>query len=252
MPNVSNNGCGKFGGYTGEAGGYWTVNDCSATNQYNYTAAPDAYTNINSYGDGIGVGEYWFGGGPGMDPNYNGTTSEASAWGKKQAEAAVTAAQSHPDFDTDIIFLDVEDDYPTTAPSGWDEVVAPNSGCADVTSSGISSSLDMATVTGFLNYIFGSTSYWDGIYSSPGEWSKIMGSDSVPSDTMEWTASYGGNCVQPGPSDWTQGSGSCSSHSAGWFGNLASGSTCGVEWQWAGVGSGDYDQIDQNYLYDCH
>jgi hypothetical protein len=250
-PNVSRSGCGDYGGYFGEEGGYWSVLGCSASNAYNGTAASDGATNAGD-GDGLGTSMYFFGGGPGMDPNYNATTSEASAWGKKEAEKAVSLAGTHANFDTDIIWLDVEDDYPSTPPSGWNEVVVPGT-CGSVKSSGISASVDKATITGFLNYIFDDTSYWEGVYSSPGEWSNILGSGSVTtlSDTMEWTATYGENCVQPGPAGWTQGAGSCSSHSAGWFGGVTSSSTCAVAWQWAGVSSGDYDQINVPNAYDC-
>jgi hypothetical protein len=251
-PNVSRSGCGKYGGYFGEEGGYWTVLHCSATNAYNGTAAADAAKNVSSFGDGVGASVYWFGGGPGMDPNYNGTASEASAWGQRQAQAAVSAAGSHPDFDTSIIWLDVEDDYPVTAPSGWDEVLSSGS-CSNVVSTGVAASLDKATITGFLNYIFNNTPYWEGVYSSPGEWSKILGTGSASSlsNTMEWTATFGQNCVQPGPASWTQGAGSCNSHSAGWFGGVTSSSNCASVWQWAGTGSGDYDQIDGTVLRDC-
>ena len=36
-----------------------------------------ANTNFNTYHLGIGTGVYWFMGGPGVDPHYNGTVAEA-------------------------------------------------------------------------------------------------------------------------------------------------------------------------------
>ncbi len=252
-PNVSHSGCGKYGGYFGEVGGYWSVLGCGGTNYWNATAAGDAKTNITSYGDGLGTTAYWFGGGPGMDPSYNGTTSEAMAWGKRQAESAASMAASHSNFDTDLVVLDVEDDYGYGGgPTGWDEVL--NSGsCSSVRSSGISAAVDRATFNGFWDYIQNNTAYWIGAYSSPGEWSRIFGTGSSSSltGTMEWSADFGQNCAQPGPNSWTQGSGSCSSNSASFFGGISSSSNCAFVWQWAGVSSGDYDQIDANRFRSC-
>ena len=41
-----------------------------------------ADTNYTKYGRGIGTAVYWFMGGPGVDPRYNGSAAEASAWGR--------------------------------------------------------------------------------------------------------------------------------------------------------------------------
>ena len=38
-----------------------------------------------TYHRGVGTGVYWFMGGPGVDPHYNGTAGEAIAWGAQQA-----------------------------------------------------------------------------------------------------------------------------------------------------------------------
>jgi len=32
----------------------------------------------------VGLGVYWFMGGPGVDPHYNGSTTEAYAWGQRR------------------------------------------------------------------------------------------------------------------------------------------------------------------------
>ena len=44
-----------------------------------------------TYHRGIGVGVYWFMGGPGVDPHYNGTAAEAYAWGAAQAAWTLAA-----------------------------------------------------------------------------------------------------------------------------------------------------------------
>ncbi len=251
-PNVSQSGCGFYGGYFGEAAGYWNVLGCGGTNYWNSTAAGRADANRNSYRQGIGTSAYYFGGGPGMDPSYNGTTGEAYAWGQRQAKTAVSMASSHSFFNTKILVLDVEDDYPTGPPTGWNEVLVPGS-CGSVRSSGIAPSVDRATFNGFWSYVWNNSAYWIAAYSSPGEWSSIFGtgSDSSLAGTMEWSADFGQNCVNPGPYNWAQGFGSCSGNGAGFFGGVSSGSTCAFAWQWAGVGSGDYDQIDANREYGC-
>jgi hypothetical protein len=251
-PNVTRSGCGHYGGYFGEVGGYWSVLGCGGSNAWNVTGAGDAYTNFTSYTDGIGTSAYYFGGGPGMDPNYNGTTSEAYAWGKRQAEKAKSLAGTHSYFDSGILVLDVEDDYPSGVPTGWNEVLVSGS-CSSVRFTGISPSVDRATFNGFWDDIWNNSAYWIAAYSSPGEWSGIFGtgSDSSLTGTMQWTADWGQNCINPGPYGWTQGSGSCSSNSASFFGGISSSSSCAFAWQWASRNGGDYDQIDANREYSC-
>ena len=51
--------------------------------------AGQANTNYTKYGTGTGTGVYWYMGGPGVDPHWNGTTTEAYAWGKLQASWAL-------------------------------------------------------------------------------------------------------------------------------------------------------------------
>jgi hypothetical protein len=251
-PNVTRSGCGNYGGYFGEEGGYWSVLGCSASNAWNVTAAGDAYTNHESYSDGIGTTAYFFGGGPGMDPNYNGTTSEAYDWGHRQAEKAKSLASTHSYFDTGIMMFDVEDDYPNGAPTGWNEVLVSGS-CSSVRYSGIAASVDRATFNGFWDDIWNNSPYFIATYSSPGEWTGIFGTGSAGSlsDTMLVTADWGQNCINPGPYGWTQGSGSCSSNSANFFAGITSSSSCAFGWQWASRNNGDYDQIDQNREYSC-
>jgi hypothetical protein len=50
----------------------------------------------DAYHRGIGDGVYWFIGGPGVDPHYNGTAAEASAWGARQAARALADIASGP------------------------------------------------------------------------------------------------------------------------------------------------------------
>src|ERR1700678_2315351 len=43
-----------------------------------------------TYHEGVGSGAYWFMGGPGVDPDYNGSAAEASTWGARQAARALS------------------------------------------------------------------------------------------------------------------------------------------------------------------
>ena len=44
--------------------------------------ATSAHAEANAtVGDGLGAAPYWFMAGPGRDPGYNGTVSEATSWG---------------------------------------------------------------------------------------------------------------------------------------------------------------------------
>ncbi|HEX9030315.1 MAG TPA: hypothetical protein VF834_00635 [Streptosporangiaceae bacterium] len=249
-PNVSNSGCGRYGGYVGEVGGYWTTLSCSGfVSHWDSSGASDAVANLNA-GSGKGLGAYWFAGGPGMDPSYNGTTSEAYAWGKRQADGAENAA-GNTNSNITVIWMDVEDGGGN---AGWNEQMTPGS-CSHVqsTSACCSASVDRATINGFIDEIWNKGILFPGVYSSVSQWSSILGTGTSSNMTniMEWTSIFGGNCTQPGPTSWSQGSGSCSSHSASFFGGVTTSGNCAVEWQWAGNSSGDYDQIDGNRYLLC-
>ena len=61
---------------------------------FSATDNAQAHTNYVTYHTGVGSGAYWFMGGPGVDPQYNGTTTEASAWGARQVARALSATAS--------------------------------------------------------------------------------------------------------------------------------------------------------------
>jgi hypothetical protein len=247
-PYITNSGCGHYGGYFGEIGGYWTILGCSANNAWNSTAAGEAKANFADDNDGIGTAAYFFMGGPGMDPSYNGTTSEASNWGKLQAEEAVSLAGTHSNWDDSIIVGDVED-FPGQD-TGWNETMSQ---CWTLKSSApISAAVDQATLNGFWQYIYDDTDDWAAIYSVASTWAGIFGtgSDATMTNVSEITANFGGNCANPGPISWTQSAGSCSSNSALFFGGIGGGSDCALGWQWANPSStADYDQFESyNWL----
>src|SRR5690348_10347826 len=74
---------GPYGGYIGMAGNWANLAGCHES--VVWSAANSAQADASFAGHyGIGTGVYWFMGGPGVDPHYNGTTGEAYAWGEQQ------------------------------------------------------------------------------------------------------------------------------------------------------------------------
>jgi MFS family permease len=92
---------------------------------------------------------YWFMGGPGVDPNYNGTTAEARTWGARQAARALSDIANGA-FDYNVVWMDIE--LPGITPArdnGWNSVyTSPCSGV--VKQSYVPTSLDRADFDGFL------------------------------------------------------------------------------------------------------
>ena len=120
-----------YGGYMGMAGNWARTLGCSTGNFLAWTPvnAGQANANFRTYHVGVGTGVYWYMGGPGVDPHWNGTTTEAFQWGKVQASWALAAIKGkyipYP-----VIWADIE--LPGIAPapdSGWNSVyTSPCSG----------------------------------------------------------------------------------------------------------------------------
>ena len=144
---------GAYGGYIGMTGNWAYWQGCkggfialSTTND------AQAHTNYVTYHAGVGSGAYWFMGGPGVDPHYNGTTTEAAAWGAAQAARAL-ADIADGAFDYKVVWMDIE--LPGIAPApdnGWNNVYT--SACSGVVKqSYVPTSLDRADFNGFWDYI---------------------------------------------------------------------------------------------------
>jgi hypothetical protein len=247
---------GAYGGYIGMTGNwaYWL--GCQGEEHFLAYSAADsdrAHADYVTYHEGVGSGAYWFMGGPGVDPQYNGTASEASAWGARQAARALSDIAGGY-FDYKVVWMDIELPGITPAPdNGWNSVyTSPCSGVADQSS--VPVALDRADFNGFWDYITAHSSYKVGVYSSPAVWASIFGTgtDSLIPHTYEWTyepetTDYTGDY----PNGWclARGSGSC----AQFFGGQASTSPYALMWQWSGGGgavngidgfNGDLDTID--------
>ena len=233
---------GIYGAYLGELSTYTDYLGCTSGSALNAGDISQVNQDEPWPGWGItipGVMWYYYLGGPGADPNYNGTTSEAFAWGQSQGYAAAVALEqvdqagngSDTTYDQ-LIFADVEPD-----PS-WQYVLT--GACSATISGTLPPGLAYQTYEGFLQYILDLylNDGWpvlEGTYSAPAWFNPIIGSSVDPA--WSWTYESSNGVVTPDPVGFTQsGYGS-----AQWFGAYSSAEE--VAWQWDQSG-GDYDQWD--------
>jgi hypothetical protein len=243
---VLNGGKDEYGGYIGMTGNWEHRENCSES--FDDWSAQNSTDANADYADhfGIGTGVYWFMGGPGVDPHYNGTTAEAYAWGKQQAGWTLAdVTKLHVTYP--VIFADVE--IPDIAPApdnGWK--TAYTSPCSGFREQGsIPANVDRVEFNGFAAYITDHSSYKVGVYSNPSVWNLIFGTgvDSLIPNTYEWT--YTPNpSLSPVPSAWCV---SAPKKCATFFGGQTLASKYALMWQWSGGGGqpngfGDFDQID--------
>lgn len=238
---------GSFGGYIGMIGGWSWWRGCRGSFlAWSATNSRQANTNFTRYRLGIGTGVYWFMGGPGVDPNYNGTAEEAYAWGARQAARTLSDLTGR-NVPYPLIFMDIELPGIKPAPdNGWNDVyTSPCSGL--VRSSHIRAAVDRADFNGFFDYVVHHSSRTPAVYSSPSVWSAIFGSGgaSLIPHTHEWTYEPETSSLARSPSGWCLKQ---SSTCAQFFGGVTSVSPMAVMWQWSGGGGvrngvGDFDQI---------
>jgi hypothetical protein len=238
---------GAYGGYIGMTGSwsYW-LGCHGGFLAWSGTNSAQADTDYVTYGKGIGTAVYWFMGGPGVDPSWNGTVAEATAWGARQAARALAdAAGEHVTYP--VMFMDIE--LPGVGPAndnGWNSVyTSPCSGV--VRQNGVPAALDRADFNGFWGYVSAHSKYKPGVYSAPSIWASIFGTGSAASipHTDEWTYTPETANLAGAPNGWCLKSGGC----AQFFGGVTSASPNALMWQWSGGGGvrnalGDFDQID--------
>ncbi len=243
MPHLG----GAYGGYLGMTGNwaYW-LGCPGGFLAWSATNAAQASTDYTTYHRGIGTGVYWFMGGPGVDPDYNGTSAEATSWGARQAARALSdIAGEHINYP--VVWADIELPGIKPAPdNGWNSVYT--SACSGVVEqSYVPAALDRADFDGFAAYLTAHSAYKVGVYSSAGVWASIFGTGSAASipDTYEWTYEPETVSFSDAPYGWCLASGGC----AQFFGGQSSSSRYALMWQWSGGGGvsngvGDFDQID--------
>lgn len=240
---------GNYGGYIGMTGNWAHREGCNGRVAWASVNSAQANTNFWQHNIGIGTGVYWFTGGPGVDPHYNGTTKEATNWGVQQARwTLLDIAKIKVTYP--VVFEDVE--LPGIAPArdnGWNSVyTSPCSG--RVSQDYVPVTLDRADFNGFADYITSHSSYKVGVYSDPAVWKDIFGTGVISRipNTYEWTYSRFTSSLSHTPDGWClRGTSTC----AAFFGGDKSSSRYALMWQWSGGGGsrngyGDFDQIDTN------
>jgi hypothetical protein len=239
----------SYGGYIGMAGNWARWGGCKTGNFLAWAPANANQANENyvKYNVGVGVGVYWYMGGPGVDPHWNGTTTEAANWGARQAAQTLSIIKTRF-IPYSVIWEDIE--LPGIAPApdnGWNNVYT--SLCSGhVKQVGVSAAVDRAELNGFAAYITAHSKFKVGVYSSPTIWSSIFGTGSAASipNTYEWTYSPATSQLSAAPSGWClHGTSTC----AQFFGGQTSSSKYALMWQWSGGGGvtngvGDFDQVD--------
>ena len=245
---------GAYGGYIGMTGNWANLAGCHKI--VVWSAANSAQANANFARHlGIGTGVYWFMGGPGVDPHYNGTAREANAWGQRQAARTVADVRKrHVKYP--VVFMDIEipgnaPDYTPAPDNGWNTVYT--SACSGVArASFIPANVDRAVLNGYAAYLTSHSSYKAGVYSAPDKWAEIFGTHAAASipNTYEWTYETFTSSLAHPPAGWCL-TGSASSACARFFGGVTRGSKYALMWQWSGGGGsrngvGDFDQIDAN------
>jgi hypothetical protein len=242
---------GGDGGYMGMIGSWeWWFGCRGRFLAWSNANSAQADANFSTYHQGVGTGVYWFMGGPGVDPRYNGTAGEAYKWGAAQAVRALSDIRRLPQsrrVTYRVVWMDVELPLISPAPdNGWDSVyTSPCSGV--VKASHVAPAVDRAEFNGFWDYVSQHSSYHPGVYSAPGDWSRIFGggrASAVP-NTDEWTYQPETARLGQAPSAWCLTGGVC----ANFFGGVTSASPHALMWQWSGGGGvrngyGDFDQID--------
>jgi len=240
---------GSYGGYIGMAGNWARMEGCGTGNFLAWAPANSAQANSNytKYHIGIGTGAYWYMGGPGVDPHWNGSPAEASRWGALQAAHALSAmktrAVTYP-----VVWADIE--MPGIQPAldnGWNTVYS--SPCSERAIAGyIPANVDRAEFNGFASYITTHSKYKVGVYSAASIWSAIFGTGtaSLIPNTYEWTYLPETSRLSAAPVGWClRGTSTC----AQFFGGQSRSSKYALMWQWSGGGGvsnghGDFDQID--------
>ena len=243
---------GNYGGYVGMVGNWARVEGCTTGNflDFSYSNRDQANTNYNTYHIGIGTAAYWYMGGPGVDPNWNGSTAEAANWGAQQASRMLTAVKS-----LGITYPVLcgrtsksRASHPPLTTAG--PACTPHRAAGTIKQNDVPWIVDRAEFNGFAAYITAHSTFKVGVYSSPAIWPSIFGtgSASLIPNTYEWTYSPETSNLNAYPYAWRLSQGKSTLY-AQFFGGQTYSSPFALMWQWSGGGGvrnglGDFDQID--------
>ncbi len=242
---------GAYGGYMGMAGDWAHSAGCGSYPQaWSAQDAAAAHRNHVAYHTGAGAGAYWFMGGPGVDPHYNGSTAEAASWGRLQAAWALASIR-RLSLDQPVLWMDIElpgsTVFDPVADNGWLDVY--RSACdAQPTGAHVTPALARAELDGFAGYLAANSALAAGVYSDAAMWATIFGTgaDARVTNLYEWTANGQASSLQPLPRGWCR---SETTDCAQFFGGITASSPYAVAWQWSGGGGarngiGDFDTVD--------
>src|ERR1022692_4667138 len=168
---------GNYGGDGGMAGDWAAWAGGHRPPVWSAANFSQAAANFSKYHKGVGTAAYWFMAGPGVDPAYDGTVAEATAWGQQQAARAL--ADIHGTENYPVVWMDVElpGDAPTYTPApdnGWNNVYT--SACSGVVAhQHIDPAVDRGVLDGFASYLTAHSSYKPGVDSSRSVWGAIFG-----------------------------------------------------------------------------
>lgn len=215
---------GLYGSYVGR------INESS--DPYNHALySNETNANYTTGHGGLGSQNFFALDGPKADPNYTGTTNEASGWGELQASTALSNwisfySSNHKPY-WPLIYADIEPGNP-----GW-------------LSGSSNSSINRAVFNGFWDVITGTTESGEskpletGLYISPSNWATYFSGQTLGS-TFEWTPvmSYSSAITSDCPTGFSSSGGA----SVQW---PLSGDNpaCEDAWQWVSSVSVDYDQV---------
>jgi Protein of unknown function (DUF4232) len=251
-PDASSGENGHYGWYGGGVGTYAHWYGCTANlfysvdwNGKDYSAAE---TNYYDYAYGVGASPYWQMAGPGRDPNYNGTSTEAFDWGRAQA-IRVLSKDLGDAFSAPYLIMDIESSYY----NGWRAIWNGPCGTDEKSTNSVSPTLDRQTFNGFWDTIREESGYSPSVYCAggPGDssWNAMFGSDNNIPGTPEWTYANETGSLDSFPSRWSVGD-----VSAEFFGGQTTSSANADFWQWSGGdgsrngNAGDFDQVDGNRM----
>ena len=190
---------GTYGGYIGMTGNWANLAGCRKIVVWSAANAAQANANYAAH-YGVGTGVYWFMGGPGVDPRYNGTQAEASRWGAQQA-ARTLYDISHLHVTYPVVFMDIEipgnaPNYTPAPDNGWNTVYT--SACSGVVRTyHIPAAVDRADLNGFAAYLTSHSHYKAGVYSAPDIWA----ASSAPGPPRRYRTRTNGP-TSPSPAAW--------------------------------------------------
>ena len=164
---------GAYGGYIGMAGNWATWQHCGPSVVWSGADSGAADVDYSHHHEGIGTGVYWFMGGPGVDPHYNGTHPRGVRVGRRRRRPGrcTTSRRAHPGRPTRSSSWTSR--FPATRPASPRPATTAGtrvytSACSGrVKSHLIPAAVDRAEFNGYASYLTAHSKDKAGVYSAP-------------------------------------------------------------------------------------